>query len=67
MNRQKNRLVSQAGLVSGLVSLSPMALAFLMGYNVEVLFSIMDKFIEVISKWMPDAQKSSATKEKAAK
>ncbi len=53
--------------VSGLVSLSPMALAFLMGYNVEVLFSIMDKFIEVISKWTPDAQKSPATKEKAAK
>ncbi len=31
-----------------LASLSPMAIAFLMGYNVEVLFSIMDKMIEKI-------------------
>ena len=29
-----------------LVSLSPMALAFLMGYNVEVLFAIMDRIID---------------------
>jgi hypothetical protein len=31
-----------------LASLSPMALAFLMGYNVDVLFSIMDKIIDNI-------------------
>ncbi|UAA37907.1 hypothetical protein KIH87_14565 [Paraneptunicella aestuarii] len=31
-----------------LVSMSPMAMAFLMGYNVEVLFSIMDKVIDNI-------------------
>lgn len=31
---------------AGLASLSPMAIAFLMGYNVEVLFSLMDKFID---------------------
>jgi len=35
--------------VSG--SMSPMALAFLAGYNVEVLFAVMDKFIETISKF----------------
>lgn len=31
-----------------LASLSPMALAFLMGYNVDVLFSIMDRAIDSI-------------------
>lgn len=31
-----------------LASLSPMALAFLMGYNIELLFSIMDRAIENI-------------------
>lgn len=30
---------------NSLASLSPMALAFLMGYNVDVLFSLMDKII----------------------
>jgi len=33
---------------TALASLSPMALAFLMGYNVDVLFSIMDKAIDNI-------------------
>jgi hypothetical protein len=33
---------------SGLASLSPMALAFLMGYNIELLFSVMDRVIENI-------------------
>ena len=31
-----------------MASLSPMAIAFLMGYNVDVLFSIMDKVINTI-------------------
>jgi hypothetical protein len=35
-------------------SLSPMALAFLVGYNVEILFSVMDKFVNVISKFNPE-------------
>ncbi|VEN72791.1 conserved membrane hypothetical protein [Candidatus Desulfarcum epimagneticum] len=38
-------------------SLSPMTLAFLAGYNVEALFAVMDKFIEMISKFGPGAQK----------
>lgn len=33
-----------------LASLSPMAMAFLMGYNVDVLFSIMDKIIDNIRR-----------------
>lgn len=35
---------------NALASLSPMALAFLMGYNVDVLFSLMDKIIDSIKK-----------------
>lgn len=31
-----------------MASLSPMAVAFLMGYNVDVLFSVMDKIIDTI-------------------
>ncbi|OQW86185.1 MAG: hypothetical protein BWK78_10335 [Thiotrichaceae bacterium IS1] len=30
-------------------SLTPMALAFIMGYNVEILFSAMDRFISKFS------------------
>ena len=33
-----------------LTSLSPMALAFLVGYNIDVLFAAMDKAIETVSK-----------------
>lgn len=33
-----------------LASLSPMAMAFLMGYNVDVLFSLMDRLIENIKQ-----------------
>lgn len=33
-----------------IASLSPMALAFLMGYNVDVLFSLMDKVIDNIKQ-----------------
>lgn len=32
--------------------LSPMALAFLMGYNVDVFFSVMDRFIDNIKQWI---------------
>jgi hypothetical protein len=34
-------------------SLSPLALAFLAGYNVEVLFAVMDKFISTFSSGAP--------------
>ena len=36
--------------ISGLQAVTPLALAFLVGYNIELLFSIMDGFIESISK-----------------
>lgn len=41
--------------------LSPMALAFLMGYNVDVFFSVMDRFIDNIKAWIdrPSDQKSA--------
>ena len=47
-------------------NLSPMALSFLVGYNVEILFHIMDKFIDIISKLAtakdePEAIKNSST------
>lgn len=35
---------------NAIASLSPMALAFLMGYNVDLLFSIMDKAVDNIRK-----------------
>lgn len=35
---------------NAIASLSPMAIAFLMGYNVDMLFSIMDKAIDNIRK-----------------
>ncbi len=40
---------------SALGSFSSLAVAFLMGYNVEVLFSVMDKIIAGFSKWKPAA------------
>jgi DNA repair exonuclease SbcCD ATPase subunit len=54
-------LGSLAGLVVGwfifllpsatfLSSVSPLAIAFLVGYNIEILFSLMDKLIESLSK-----------------
>jgi hypothetical protein len=42
-------------------SLSPMAISFLVGYNVEILFSIMDKFIDLISKFTPAKKEGSTT------
>lgn len=43
-----------------LASLSPMAIAFLMGYNVEVLFSIMDKMIDNIKSALNKPQTNPA-------
>ena len=45
---------------NAIASLSPMALAFLMGYNVDVLFSIMDRMIDNIKNAVekPDAGKA---------
>ncbi len=40
-------------------SLSPFAIAFLAGYNVDVLFSIMDKMIEKINNWINSPAKKS--------
>ncbi len=57
--------------LNSLSVLSPMALAFLMGYNVDVFFAIMDRFIENIKQWIDkpkaevlnQAQVKSAQKE----
>jgi hypothetical protein len=52
--------------VDSLASLSPMALAFLMGYNVDVLFSIMDRMIDNIRgsiEKTPAAQKPPVSSE----
>lgn len=48
---------------SGLASLSPMALAFLMGYNIELLFSIMDRVIENIRQSIETPSKKQPAKE----
>lgn len=48
---------------TALASMSPMALAFLMGYNVEVLFSIMDKMIDNIRKATEQGPKPQANAE----
>ncbi len=45
---------------SGLASLSPMALAFLMGYNIELLFSIMDRVIENVRQSIDSSGKSNS-------
>ena len=36
--------------LSGFQALSPLAISFLVGYNIELLFSVMDRFIEALSK-----------------
>ena len=77
------RLRAQLGAVSGLAigwfttgtgiavlgALSPLALAFLAGYSVEVLFTLMDKFVTSFSaKFSPDdKQKTLEKQEKGAK
>ena len=48
-----------AGMVA---SLSPMALAFLMGYHVEILFAFMDKAIANLRKQLEPQKNASATK-----
>ncbi|MCG7550984.1 hypothetical protein [Pseudoalteromonas sp. Of7M-16] len=49
--------------LSGLASLSPMAMAFLMGYNVDVLFAIMDQIIDKLRGAMAanDGSKGKST------
>ncbi len=39
---------------TGLGSLSPMALSFLAGYNIELLFTAMDKIITAVSRKSPE-------------
>jgi len=36
--------------LAGFQSLSPLALSFVVGYNIDMLFSLMDRFIEAFSK-----------------
>lgn len=50
--------------MNALTALSPMALAFLMGYNVDVLFSIMDRFIDSIKQWIEKPSEQSKKTEK---
>jgi hypothetical protein len=45
--------------ISGLQAVTPLALAFLVGYNIELLFSIMDGFIESVSKKNPTPSEGS--------
>ncbi|MBB1487708.1 hypothetical protein [Oceanospirillum sediminis] len=47
-----------------LTALSPMALAFLMGYNVDILFSIMDRFIESIKQWIDKPPEKASSPQK---
>lgn len=47
----------------GLASLSPMAISFLMGYNVDVLFSIMDRAIDNIREWTEKGSTSQPAKD----
>jgi len=35
--------------LAGFQSLSPLALSFIVGYNIDMLFSLMDRFIEAFS------------------
>jgi hypothetical protein len=42
-------------------SLSPLALAFLAGYNVDLVFTLMDRFIESLSSKSPEPKKSTET------
>jgi hypothetical protein len=46
---------------NALASLSPMAMAFLMGYNVDVLFTLMDKIIDGIKQAIDKMGESKPT------
>lgn len=48
----------EAGAVA---SLSPMALAFLMGYNVDLLFTLMDKLIDNMKRSIEKSDNNQAT------
>ncbi|KZN38767.1 hypothetical protein N474_21080 [Pseudoalteromonas luteoviolacea CPMOR-2] len=50
--------------LSGLASLSPMALAFLMGYNVDVLFAIMDQIIDKLRDALANGSAAQAQPER---
>jgi hypothetical protein len=43
--------------ISGLQAVSLLALSFLVGYNIELLFSVMDGFIETVLKQSPESEK----------
>ena len=47
---------------AGMASMSPMAMAFLMGYNVDVLFTLMDKLIDNIKKNINKDEEKPASK-----
>jgi hypothetical protein len=66
-------LGSLAGLVVGwfifalpgttiLSSISPLAIAFLVGYNIEILFSLMDKMRDSLSKSETDTEEPETSK-----
>jgi hypothetical protein len=42
--------------ISGFQAISPLAISFLVGYNIELLFSVMDGFIDTISKQPADSE-----------
>lgn len=48
---------------TAIASLSPMALAFLMGYNIELLFSVMDKIIENVKSAIETPEQKPPQKE----
>jgi nucleoid-associated protein YgaU len=50
---------------TGLASLSPMALAFLTGYNVELLFAIMDKIINTALKSLQSEEEKAISEGRA--
>lgn len=53
--------------ISALQSLSPWAISFLTGYNIELLFSVMDNVIETLSAPSDEQTKPPATQPGAAK
>lgn len=48
---------------TGVGSLSPMALSFLAGYNIELLFTAMDKIITAVSKRATESSSAAATRQ----
>ncbi len=50
--------------VAGIGNFSPLALAFLAGYNVEVFFSMMDKLVEALNNLVPSPDAETRPPEK---